>query len=145
MEQMNGETLQESKMTTVNPPSIFFTGAAWTVLIIGMVAYNTGLFNADMQLNEKGYYFTILLYGLFSAVTIQKSIRDKEEGYPVTPIFYGISWFSTIAAIALLVIGLWNAELALSENGFYGMSYTLSLFAAVCVQKNIRDCAACKR
>lgn len=140
------EELKVNKEKDLTPPSPFFMGAAWAVLLVGMVSYVVGLFNAEIQLNEKGYYFTILLYGLFSAVAIQKSVRDKEDGIAVTPIFYGISWFSTIAAIALLVIGLWNAdELALSEKGFYGISYTLSLFAAVCVQKNVRDAAACRR
>lgn len=122
-------------------PSTVFAGAAWAVLVIGFGAYIIGLFNAEMQLNEKGYYFTILIYGLFSAVAVQKSVRDKEEGIAVTPIFYSLSWFSTLAAIVLLVVGLWNAQLELSEKGFYGMSYTLSLFAAVCVQKNVRDFA----
>lgn len=120
-------------------PSSAFVGAAWVVLFVGVIAYLIGLYNAEMQLNEKGYYFTILLFGLFSAVTLQKSVRDKLEGIPVTNIFFAISWFGTIASIILLVVGLWNAELALSEKGFYGMSYTLSLFAAVSVQKNIRD------
>jgi uncharacterized membrane protein YiaA len=70
---------------------------------------------------------------------VQKSVRDKLEGIPVTDIYYGISWFTTIASILLLIIGLWNADLELSEKGFYGMSFTLSLFAAVAVQKNTRD------
>lgn len=145
MEEIN-EGLRRDKQKEVNPPSPFFTGAAWAVLIVGMVSYMVGLTNADMQLNEQGYYLVVLLYGLFSAVAIQKSIRDKEDGLPVTPIFYGISWFSTIVAIALLIIGLWNANtLALSEKGFYGIAYTLSLFAAVCVQKNVRDLAASKK
>lgn len=145
MEERNEEQMPVNQNKYVSPPSIAYTGAAWIVLIIGVGAYIIGLFNAEMQLNEKGYYLTILLYGLFSAVAVQKSVRDKEEGLPVTPIFYGISWFSTLAAIVLLVIGLWNADLALSEKGFYGMSYTLSLFAAVCVQKNIRDYAILKK
>lgn len=145
MEHMNEEQSLNAPKETIKPPSVVFTGAAWAVLIIGMVAYLTGLFNAEMQLNEQGYYFAILLYGLFSAIAIQKSVRDKEDGIPVTPIFYGISWLSVVVAISLLVIGLWNADLALSEKGFYGMSYTLSLFAAVCVQKNVRDYAACKK
>jgi uncharacterized membrane protein YiaA len=34
---------------------------------------------------------------------------------------------------------LWNAELLLSEKGFYGMSFTLALFSAIAVQKNTRD------
>jgi len=38
-----------------------------------------------------------------------------------------------------LVVGLWNATLTLSEKGFYGMAFLLSLFAAIAVQKNTRD------
>lgn len=123
-------------------PSSAFVGAAWAALLIGMIAYCVGLWNAEMMLNEKGYYFTILLFGLFSIISVQKAVRDRLEKIPVTDLYYGISWFTTIASITLLVIGLWNAELLLSEKGFYGMSFTLSLFAAVAVQKNVRDLAA---
>ncbi len=94
-----------------------------------------------MMLNEKGYYFTVLLYGLFSAVSLQKSVRDRLQGIPVTGIYYGLSWCSLGLSVLLLAIGLWNASLALSEKGFYAMSFVLSLFAAVAVQKNIRDIA----
>jgi len=103
------------------------------------VAYNVGLFNATMALNEKGYYFTLLLYGLFSAVSVQKSVRDRQEGVPVTNIYYSLSWFSTLMAVLLLTVGLWNATLTASEKGFYAMSFLLSLFAAIAVQKNTRD------
>ncbi len=92
-----------------------------------------------MLLNEKGYYFTILMYGLFSAISLQKSVRDQLDGIPVTNIYYGLSWFSTILAVVLLTVGLWNANLLLSEKGFYAMSFLLSLFAAIAVQKNTRD------
>ncbi len=131
---------KEKQFTDISlKPTPAFISASWSALLIGMVAYCIGLWNADMLLNEKGYYFTILLFGLFSVVSVQKSVRDKKEGLPVTDAYYGISWFTTIASIVLLVIGLWNADLELSEKGFYGMSFTLSLFASVAVQKNTRD------
>lgn len=104
-----------------------------------MLAYIIGLWNAQMALNEKGYYFAALMYGLFSAISVQKSVRDRLEGIPVTNLYYAISWFSTVLAILLLVVGLWNATLTLSEKGFYAMSFALSLFAAIAVQKNTRD------
>jgi len=127
-------------------PSNAFIGASWVALIAGVISFCTGLWNThNMFLNEKGYYFTVLMYGLFSAVSVQKAVRDQMEGIPVTNIYYGISWFSTILSILLLVIGLWNAELERSEKGFYGMSFTLALFAAVAVQKNIRDAAIIDR
>ena len=52
---------------------------------------------------------------------------------------YGLAWFATLLAIALLIVGLWNATLTLSEKGFYAMSFLLGLFAAIAVQKNTRD------
>jgi len=79
------------------------------------------------------------MYGLFSAVSVQKCVRDKLEGIPVTDIYYGISWFSTLLCIALLIIGLWNAELLTSEKGFYAFAFLLALFGAITVQKNTRD------
>lgn len=120
-------------------PTSAFVSASWMAVLIGMVSYCIGLWNAYMELNEKGYYFTILLFGLFSVVSVQKSVRDRQEGIQVSDMYYGISWFTTIASITLLVIGLWNADLELSEKGFYAMSFLLSLFAAIAVQKNTRD------
>jgi len=120
-------------------PTPAFIGASWVALFAGMVSFCIGLWNAEMMLNEKGYYFTILLFGLFSAVSVQKNVRDRLEGLQVTEIYYGISWFAALASIVLLIIGLWNANLELSEKGFYGMSFILSLFAAIAVQKNTRD------
>jgi uncharacterized membrane protein YiaA len=120
-------------------PSAAFVGASWVALLAGILAFNIGLWNAEMLLNEKGYYFTVLMFGLFGAVSLQKTVRDQMEDIPVTNIYYGICWFVTILAILLLIIGLWNAELSRSEKGFYAMSFTLSLFAAIAVQKNTRD------
>ncbi|WP_299123574.1 inner membrane protein YiaA [uncultured Tenacibaculum sp.] len=143
----NKEVKKKKKKTVKvfdQKPTSAFIGASWGVLIIGISAYCIGLWNAEMELNEKGYYFTVLLFALFSVISIQKTIRDKLEGIQVTEIYYGMSWFTTITSIVLLVVGLWNADLLLSEKGFYGMSFTLSLFAAISVQKNTRDIAYIK-
>jgi len=126
-------------------PSSAFIGASWSALIIGISAFIIGLWNADMELNEKGYYFTVLMFGLFSAISVQKAVRDQLEGIPVTNLYYGLSWFATILSIILLTVGLWNADLLRSEKGFYAMSFCLSLFAAIAVQKNTRDVKAAER
>lgn len=129
----------KKKVEFTGRPTAAFVSASWATVLLGMVSYCIGLWNVGMELNEKGYYFTILLFGLFSVVSVQKSVRDRQEGIPVSDMYYGISWFTTIASITLLVIGLWNANIELSEKGFYGMSFALSLFAAIAVQKNTRD------
>ncbi len=125
----------------IQRPTGAFIGAAWAALLVGVVTYLVGLWNAHMQLNEKGYYFTILMYGLFSAISLQKTVRDKLEGIPVTGIYYGLCWVSLGLSVMLLLVGLWNAALAPSEKGFYAMSFVLSLFAGITVQKNVRDIA----
>jgi uncharacterized membrane protein YiaA len=122
-------------------PTPAFIGASWTALLAGSVAYLTGLWNAGMLLNEKGFYFAIFMYALFSAVSLQKSVRDRLEGIPVTGIYYGLCWLSLGIAVLLLIVGLWNASLSSSEKGFYAMSFLLSLFAVVAIQKNVRDVA----
>ena len=123
-------------------PSAAFIGASWSALIIGISAFIIGLWNAEMELNEKGYYFTVLMFGLFAAISVQKAVRDQIEGIPVTNLYYGIAWFATFLSIILLTVGLWNAELSKSEKGFYAMAFVLSMFAAITVQKNTRDLKA---
>ncbi|MEI6949433.1 inner membrane protein YiaA [Paraflavisolibacter sp. H34] len=121
-------------------PSAAFIGASWVAMLTGAVGFIIGLWGSDMLLNEKGYYFTVLMFGLFAVVSLQKSVRDRLEGIPVTDIYYGICWFATLLSLVLLVIGLWNAASLLpSEKGYYAFAFLLALFGAIAVQKNIRD------
>ncbi len=119
--------------------SAAFVGASWVALGAGMLGYLIGLWRSDMLLNEKGFYFTVLMLGIFAVVSLQKSVRDRIEGVPVTDIYYGICWVATILSIALLTVGLWNATLLPSEKGFYAFAFLLGLFGAIAVQKNTRD------
>lgn len=122
-----------------------FVAASWIALATGMIGYFIGLWRAEMELNEKGYYFTVLMFGIFAVVSLQKSVRDRMEGLPVTDIYYGICWFATILSIVLLIVGLWNATILPSEKGFYAFGYLLALFGGIAVQKNTRDNQAASR
>ncbi len=82
------------------------------------------------------------MYGLFAAVSLQKTVRDRLEGVPVTGLYVGLCWFSMAVAVVLMGVGLYNATLALSEKGFYAMAFVLALFATVAIQKNVRDAHA---
>ncbi len=122
-------------------PTPAYVGISWAAMLIGVLAYLIGLWNAQsMLLNEKGYYLAVLALGLYAAISLQKTIRDRSEGIPTTNLYYMISWAALGLSIALIVIGLFNADgLLLSERGFFMMAFTLSLFAAVTIQKNTRD------
>jgi uncharacterized membrane protein YiaA len=54
----------DNKISTYSPA---FSIVSWIALVGGIVTYLLGLWNAEMQLNEKGYYFAVLVLGLFSA------------------------------------------------------------------------------
>ena len=125
--------------TTANKPTAAFIGASWVALLAGAGAYLFGLWNTNMQLNEKGYYFVLLMYGLFAAVSLQKTVRDRLEGVPVTGLYTGLCWLSMFICVVLMGVGLYNATLAMAEKGFYGMAFVLALFATIAIQKNVRD------
>ena len=108
---------KKSKDELIQKPTSAYVGATWGVVIIGLLSYCIGLWNASMELNEKGYYFAILLMGIYAVISLQKVVRDKAEQIKVSEMYYGISWVIVITALLLLVIGLRNADLALSEKG----------------------------
>lgn len=132
-------------MQVINKPTTTYIAASWAVLIVGVLSFLVGLYNAQMQLNEKGYYFSVLILGLYAAISLQKTVRDKEEGLEVSGLYYAISWSALVIAVLLILIGLWNATLLLSEKGFYGMAFILSLFAVITIQKNTRDLNTIKK
>ena len=128
---------------TGNKPSAPFILASWAALLVGVLTFSAGLINASMELSSKGFYFVTLMFGLFGAISVQKIVRDQLEDVPVTNIYYGLSWVATLLPILLLMIGLWNAQyLMLNEKGFFAISFVLSIFAVIVVQKNVRDLEA---
>jgi uncharacterized membrane protein YiaA len=131
--------------TQTNAPSSAFVGASWLTLFIGMISFWIGLYNSALPIANTGYFFTVQMYGLFSAVSVQKAVRDNLEGIPVSNIYLMLSWISLLLTGLLMVIGLWNTDLDPASKGFYAMSFVLSIFAAITVQKNIRDTIASKR
>lgn len=121
-------------------PTPAFTGAAWGVLAIGAISFLVGIVRVDtLALSEKGFYVAVLALGLYAAISLQKTVRDRAEGLPVSEMYYSISWGALLLAVVLLLVGLYNSELQLNEKGFYGLAFTQCLFAIITIQKNSRD------
>lgn len=133
---------QQNQQVALGRPTAAFVGASWVALGIGASLFFIGLYNARMLLAEKGFLFTVFLLGIFAAISVQKAVRDRAEDIPVTGVYLGLSWGMLLGALTLMTVGLWTADLLLSEKGFYGIGFTMSLFAVVAVQKNVRDLAA---
>ncbi|CAM6816418.1 inner membrane protein YiaA [Enterobacter asburiae] len=124
---------------SVKTSSPAFNIMSWMALAGGIIVYLIGLWRSDMMLNEKGYYFSIMVLGVFSSVSLQKTVRDRIEEIPTSQIYYISCVSSFTIAIILLTVGLWNADLLPSEKGFYALAYFLCLFGSISVQKNVRD------
>ncbi|MBL7259594.1 inner membrane protein YiaA [Paractinoplanes lichenicola] len=120
-------------------PTPAFVGASWAALLLGIVTFGIGLWNADLQLSEKGFFAVLLVLGAFGAVSLQKSVRDRAEGIPVSGLYLGLAWGVVGFSVVMLAVGLVNSSMTLSEKGFYGLAFAMTLFAVIAVQKNVRD------
>src|SRR5699024_11476236 len=78
---LDSEKEDESKVQVERregEPTPAFIGASWAALILGVGAYLIGLFNATMELNEKGYYFAVLIVGLYSSISLRSEEHTSE-------------------------------------------------------------------
>lgn len=120
-----------------------YTITAVACLLLGAGGFLFGLLNATtLALSEKGYYLTLLAFGLYASISVQKNVRDQEAGIPVPRAYALMSYLAGALSLGLLIIGLINATLALSEKGYYAMSFVLALFSAITFQKQLRDSAS---
>jgi len=60
-----------------NTPAFVFM--AYFTFAIGIILFCVGLWNADMELNEKGYYIAVMLLVAVGAILTQKVVRDNAE------------------------------------------------------------------
>ena len=57
--------------------AIYF-GLCWASIVICIALLAIGLWNASLELSEKGFYIMAFLLSLFGAVAVQKNIRDLD-------------------------------------------------------------------
>jgi uncharacterized membrane protein YiaA len=55
-----------------------YVGLCWLSLFSACLLLMIGLWHAVLALNEKGFYAMAFVLSLFSAITIQKNVRDLE-------------------------------------------------------------------
>jgi uncharacterized membrane protein YiaA len=56
-----------------------FTGLAWASFILALSFILVGIWNADWELVEKGFYAGSFLWGVSAAFVLAKVVRDNEE------------------------------------------------------------------
>lgn len=56
-----------------------FTFLAYFTFAAGVILFVVGLYNANLELNEKGYYIAVMLLVAVGAILTQKVVRDNAE------------------------------------------------------------------
>jgi len=123
-------------------PTAAFIAAGWSALAIFAATYLIALARMNVPDTEIYFYLTVFLFALFGVIAVVKSVRDKEEGIPVTGAFYGLSWVAALLPMAMIGVYL----LAIStlnelQRGLLFLTFIAAIFAAIVVQKNTRDLA----
>ncbi|MDO7905641.1 YiaA/YiaB family inner membrane protein [Paenibacillus sp. JX-17] len=127
-----------------------FTLASYFALAAGLFLFCIGVYNADWQLNVKGYYLLCMVLITISCIVVQKVVRDNTEDREArrdnpkhrmrnTAAFTGMSIAGLIIGYAMFAIGLFNADFELNVKGYYIAVILLISYSAIGVQKVTRD------
>lgn len=127
-----------------------FTAASYFALAAGLFLYCLGIYNADWELNVKGYYMLCMFLITITSIVTQKVIRDNAEDKELkienpkyrmrnTPAFTGMAIVGLIIGFSMFFIGLYNAPFELNEKGYYIAVILLISYSSIGVQKVTRD------
>lgn len=122
-------------------PTAAFVGASWFALVVALGTYVVALWRMPLTYDQRWFYGTVLAFGLFGVIAVVKSVRDKEDDIAITPQFYFLSWVAALGPLIAFAIYLLNAPQDELTRGFLFLSYMFAVFAAVVVQRNVRDLA----
>lgn len=123
-------------------PSPVFMGASWMVVAFAAIAFTLVLYDLDTEATVKGFYAMVVLFAMFGVVALSKAVRDKIEGIPVSPAFYGLSFAAVGIPTVALVLMLIFSDFPVSTRWLIFICSVLLVYVTAAVQKNIRDLAA---
>ena len=127
-----------------------FTLASYFALAAGLFLYCLGIYNADWQLNVKGYYLLCMFLITITSIVTQKVVRDNAEDKELkmdnpkhrmrnTPAFTAMAVAGLIIGFSMFFIGLFNAPFELNVKGYYIAVMLLISYSSIAVQKVTRD------
>jgi uncharacterized membrane protein YiaA len=127
-----------------------FTGASYFALAAGIFLFCLGVYNADWELNIKGYYLLCMVLITMTCIVVQKVVRDNTEDREIqlenpkyrkrnTGAFTGMAFAGLIIGYGMFAIGLFNADFELNVKGYYIAVILLISYSAIGVQKVTRD------
>lgn len=141
--------MNHQKYQRRNTPA--FTAVSYFAFAAGLFfLFAIGVYNADWQLNVKGYYILCVVLITMTCIVVQKVARDNAEDKFLqqdnpkhkmrnTTAFTGMSYIGLLIGYVMFFIGLYNAPFELNVKGYYIAVVLLISYSAIGVQKVIRD------
>jgi len=117
---------------------------------MGLLLFCLGVYNADWELNVKGYYLLCMVLITITCIVVQKVVRDNTEDKEIrldnprhrmrnTSAFTGMAYAGLVIGYAMFFIGIYNAPFELNVKGYYIAVIFLISYSAIGVQKVTRD------
>ncbi|AYL63457.1 inner membrane protein YiaB [Citrobacter youngae] len=96
----------------------------WIFFLSGALIYVIGLWQACPLLSGKGYFFGVLMTGMFVAYVYQwaENLNQNDER------FTSVCQMVALITVGLLLVGVWNAPLTPLEKGLYPVAFFVCLF-----------------
>jgi len=126
----------------VPPPTGAFQGVSWFALGLGAITFIYAVWYAPAaSVDERYFLYTAFLFSLFGCMSVSKVVRDRQEGIPVSALFFGFSYVAAVTPFVLVGYNLVFESTLVggSHRGLLGMSYAISAYAVIAISKNERD------
>lgn len=134
------------RVGTIPPPTGAWQGVSWFAFALGAITFLYSVwYAAGITIGERYFLYTAALFSLYGCLGVSKVVRDRQEGIPVTALFYGLSFVAALAPFVLVSYNMvFDSTLAVSTRTLLGMSFALTAYATLAIAKNERDKAALK-
>jgi len=119
---------------------------SWFAFVLGPTTFfYTAWYAPTVGATDRFFLYTAVLFSFFGSLSVSKSVRDRQEGVPITGLFYGLSWVAALTPFVLVVYYLtFYSDMEGSYRALLGMAYSLATFAVLAIAKNERDKTAAK-
>ncbi|MGI3447887.1 inner membrane protein YiaB [Citrobacter arsenatis] len=104
----------------------------WILFLSGALIYVIGLWRACPLLSGKGYFFGVLMTGMFVTYAYQRAVNLNQSDER----FASVCQMVVLITVGLLLVGVWNAPLAPIEMGLYPAAFIVSLLGQALLMRS---------
>ena len=104
----------------------------WILFLSGILTYSIGLWRACPLLSGKGYFFGVLMTGMFVTYAYQRAVNLNQNDER----FASVCQMVALITAGLLLVGVWNAPLAPFEIGLYPAAFFVCLMGQFLLQRS---------